>query len=252
MKTFSANALVTVIGALFLTAASAEASPYGDTEVSIRADIHGQLCGLEWSSHAGGNSAVGPQEHLAKFDCNNPDGDPMFLESGTRKVYTVRQGSKCYLEWAAAKQTAPGIWEHERVAKFDCGGGADTVLIYGQRGGKQYISAWLNGEDRMCHFQWNGRTGGSTVVGSNEYIAKWDCEAGKRGDPLRIVERPPLAMPVNPPGVHTKPVEQDCIRVKQKRSIWRLFMPAYAFKPRLALARVRVMCRPAGSTGVYE
>ena len=132
MKMFNANTLVTVMGALFLTAASAEASAYGDKEVSIRADIRGQLCGLEWSAHAGGNSAVGPQEHLAKFDCNNPDGDPMFLESATDKMYSLIKGNKCYLEWAWKKNSVHGkVWAQERIAKFDCGGGGDTFQIHG-------------------------------------------------------------------------------------------------------------------------
>ena len=68
MKMFNANTLVTVMGALFLTAASAEASAYGDKEVSIRADIRGQLCGLEWSAHAGGNSAE-KQMFLTTIGC---------------------------------------------------------------------------------------------------------------------------------------------------------------------------------------
>ena len=132
---------------------------------------------------------MGAQEHVAKFDCDNPNGDPMFLESATDKMYSLIKGNKCYLEWAGEKNSVHGIWAQERIAKFDCGGGGDTFQIHGNRGADQFVTTKTSTE--TCHFQWVGSSGGAGI-GNNEYIAKWDCEAGASGDPMRIISKNPV------------------------------------------------------------
>ena len=89
-----------LMSALSLSADSTEAQASGDEEVIITAEIKGKTCGLQWNAHAGGNSAVGAAEHIAKFDCGTTEGDPVFLESATDKMYSLIKGNKCYLEWA--------------------------------------------------------------------------------------------------------------------------------------------------------
>ena len=163
-----------LMSALSLAAVSTEAQASGDEEVIITAEIKGKTCGLQWNAHAGGNSAVGAAEHIAKFDCGTTEGDPLFLESGTEKIYTLKQGNKCYLEWAGEKNSVHGIWAEERIAKFDCGGGGDTFQIHGNRGADQFVTTKTS--TQTCHFQWVGSSGGAGI-GNNEYIAKWDCEA---------------------------------------------------------------------------
>ena len=174
MKTNHTKLMLTLVGALSLSASFAEASTSGDRKVSIQTQIKGKTCGLQWHAHAGGNSAVGAAEHIAKFDCGTTEGDPLFLESGTEKIYTLKQGNKCYLEWAGEKNSVHGIWAEERIAKFDCGGGGDTFQIHGNRGADQFVTTKTS--TQTCHFQWVGSSGGAGI-GNNEYIAKWDCEA---------------------------------------------------------------------------
>ena len=86
--------------------------------------------------------------------------------------------------------SARGNWEHERIAKYDCGGGGDAGMVFDESDDFETFSTWVESEQRMCHFQWNERSGGSVgIVGSEKYLAKWDCEADKTGDSMTVVAK---------------------------------------------------------------
>lgn len=88
-------------------------------------------CTLRWSGRKGGNDAIGTEERVAKFDCDNNAGDPLILEGTPDKaeVYARIKGQKCGLQWSSVKGNVARVSRNERIAKFDCHDKADTLIF---------------------------------------------------------------------------------------------------------------------------
>ena len=97
----------------------------------------------------------------------------------TVKIFTIIDGKKCGLEWAGGKGKPAG--ENERLAKFDCGGSADTMCI-SESGETSFISSRAEGE--RCSLEYSAAKGSFSGINNNESLAKFDCDT--KGDPLFI------------------------------------------------------------------
>ena len=87
-------------------------------------------CGLRAAERKGGNGALGSEERLAKFDCASP-GDLLEIDGSpdNAKIYSVIEGQRCGLQWAAKGLGGGPVGPDDRVAKFDCFEAGDTMTF---------------------------------------------------------------------------------------------------------------------------
>ena len=95
------------------------------------------------------------------------------------KIFTTIAGEQCGLEWASGKGEPVG--QNERVAKFDCSGGADSMCI-STSGSESYIFSRVEGE--RCSLEFNTAKGGFPGINDYENLAKFDCNTN--GDPMIV------------------------------------------------------------------
>lgn len=154
---------------------------YLDKQIRIMAHVKDTDCGLQWSGTKGGVGGVGANERAAKFDCETGHkGDPLYVTKKGENYY-IKNANKCGLQWSGAFGQSTPVGAKERVAKFDCDNDGDPMLIEGTPD-KFYLRT--EAKDKICGFEWSSTKGSASGIGSQEHLAKFDCEHS-RGDPLK-------------------------------------------------------------------
>lgn len=93
--------------------------------------INGSDCRLNWSVDAGDFGVSGPNDHVAHWDCTSPGAELTFedLGAGLFRIWTFIDGNQCGFRWQDSFGGNGGTAGSERVAKFDCDGGADEIYL---------------------------------------------------------------------------------------------------------------------------
>ncbi len=94
-----------------------------------------------------------------------------------QRMYATIGSARCGFEWDADAGTPVALERSEHIAKFDCGGNSDTLLVKGN-----FVYANIYGSS--CGLQWNAKAGTPMTVDGNEHVAKFDCS--QAGDAMTI------------------------------------------------------------------
>ena len=89
--------------------------------------------------------AVSTLPSVAEASHNLQNGDQI-------RIYSWAQGEKCGLQWDEDAGTPSTLGPNERVAKWDCHGDADPMLVANDR-----LWAWRGSE--WCPLEWHGTSG---------------------------------------------------------------------------------------------
>lgn len=106
------------------------------------------------------------------------DGVSLLSETRIERWYSAIGGSECGLEWDADANQPLNLQSSEHLAKFDCQGSADPLMVSGNK-----VYAHIYGSS--CGLQWHASSGTPWSIGGHEHMAKFDCS--DFGDPLSFV-----------------------------------------------------------------